>query len=594
MNVPSVFSPVDVSWNRWAENSLVLDAVAGFTSIKLGPNFPGVNSSTGLANDATAYTATVDIDGTNRAVSIVGSAAQTVTTLVAELLTDLTTWATVELVGDAIVITSKATGATSAVFVSDTGTNHLFASLTGVSPVHFGVTSYDFTQGWFAIVGSVNRVGTSVRGNTKYLRWDKMGDVQQEYVSDVIDTFLAAVATTNTPWQNAAASIALPTTVPTLFTNTGLSRSIVYQLGVNANGAGAVQVYIDLNILETAGVPFDQLMMAVNVGLKNAGVPVVATWQNGYNATQPPRMLFQVVASNTPFTPTASGAVLQGTTSSLVLTAGGANDIIAALNGTFGAVLDTAQEAFAVVDFNRVNAAAVLPASVPAVTAGSYDWTVNIDGTSYDVTTAVTAADTMTVIAATMETDLQAATTGSETVEAVGNKFIISSTTADFTSVAVVTIPTAGANPDLFNAIAAAFDVVDPRGDTTVSTWSIGGFATPGVDGAVAGLSFPEIYNGVSYANWNDVLTAEPVGGRIGSGQYIHGPTGFGPVFTGGSGKVFEKEARPQALGQCVYGGAYWDGAAWRDFTPGDPSRDATDDTSLGTNNPNETLDSGV
>lgn len=595
-NVPAPFTAVDVNWNRNAENTLLLQTAFGRATIKLGPNYPGASAPTGLV-PATTYTATVRIDGTNRAVSILGATALTVTTLVAELLADLTTWATVVLSGDTIVITSLTSGPTSGVFASDTGADFLFSSIRGgltaaLSPAHFGVVDYDSTRGWTGpdtlslIAASTNRVGTSVKGNNEYFRSDKISDAQLGDLASVVDRFLAGgAANTNQPWVNAASSIAVPTGVPSSMTETGLSRLLVYQLQVNVNGAGNVTVSINLNVPQTSGASFDQLVEALNIGLAAARLPVVAEWQNGYNATQAPRVMFRVLASNTPFTPTSTGAVLQGTTSSLVLTAGLANDIVAAL-AAFGGAIDVVQSGFGVVNFNRVNAAAVLPATVPAVPTASYDATVNVNDagvrTTYTVTVPVTVADSMTVIAASLQVAVRAATGETELVEAVGNKFLLTENQTGFNTYITVAIPTAGANPDLFRAIASALDVVDRRGTTSVSTYSVDGFATPGLAGAT-NVAFPKTVSGVIYTNWLQVLANSPVGGRL-VAQNIFGPTGYGPLFTSDDGASFEKENRPASRGMCVRGQVYWDGATWRYFT---------DDTDAGANNPPEALQQG-
>jgi len=594
LNVPAPFVPLDVSWNRIAENTLLLRASAGYAHIKFGPNFPGGSSTpTGLANDATVYTATVRIDGTNRAVSIVGSAAQTFTTLMTELNTDLSTWSTVVLDGDTIKITSLTTGATSAVFVSDSGANFLFASLRGTGSQKFGVTDYDSTRGWFNIAASTNRVGTSVRGNSQYLRWDKMRDFtnMQEDISDLIDAFLAAAAAnTNVKWQNAAAGIVVPTGLPNADTSTGLLRTTIYQLRVNLNGAGNVTVFIDLNIPQTTGVSFNNLVAALNTGLKTAGLAVEAVWRPGYSATVPPAIVFTAFPVNTAFTATSTGAVLQGTTSSIVLTDGATNGIVAAL-AAFGGAIDAAAEGFGWVDFHRVNAAAVLPATVPGVAAGSYDFTVTTEDGAFDVTVVLAGGETMTAIAALMQTALQTATGEAELVTAVGSKFLFVNDDAGFNSGISVTIPTAGLNSDLFQAIATALDTT-VGSITTLHTFSGDGWATPGVDGTT-NLAFPKTYNGVVYNNWLEFLARSPIGGRL-SMQFAFGPTGYGPLFTSDGGSAFEKELRPASRGQCIYGQLYWDGAAYRYFVAGDSSRVAADDISAGTNNPPQADDNGL
>lgn len=86
---------------------------------------------TGLANDATVYSANVTIDGIPRTIQITGSAAQTFDALITEINADLTT----PLAGSAsitedgsLVITSSSTGAFSTVVISDVD---LFSSITG-------------------------------------------------------------------------------------------------------------------------------------------------------------------------------------------------------------------------------------------------------------------------------------------------------------------------------------------------------------------------------------------------------------------------------------------------------------------------------
>lgn len=84
---------------------------------------------TGLANDATAYTATITVDGVAKPISVVGSAAQTFTTLLSEINTDLGASATAALFNGVLRVTSATTGATSTVAILDTGAHPLFASV---------------------------------------------------------------------------------------------------------------------------------------------------------------------------------------------------------------------------------------------------------------------------------------------------------------------------------------------------------------------------------------------------------------------------------------------------------------------------------
>ena len=82
------------------------------------------------------YAATITVDGVAKSISVVGSAAQTYTTLVNEINTDLGASATAAIVGGNIVITSATTGVDSSVSVLD---STLFKAVTGfkqlVTPV---------------------------------------------------------------------------------------------------------------------------------------------------------------------------------------------------------------------------------------------------------------------------------------------------------------------------------------------------------------------------------------------------------------------------------------------------------------------------
>lgn len=92
----------------------------------------------------TVYTATITVDGVAIPVAVQGSAAQTFTTLVSEINTDLGAAATAALSGGNIVVTSATTGLTSKVVIAD-GT--LFKSVAGfaglVAPVDGAVDLVD-------------------------------------------------------------------------------------------------------------------------------------------------------------------------------------------------------------------------------------------------------------------------------------------------------------------------------------------------------------------------------------------------------------------------------------------------------------------
>jgi len=90
------------------------DYRAGSQIVDVGGAKTGASAS-GLANDATAYTCTVVIDGVTKNVSVVGNVSQTYTTLMAEINTDLGAAGSVSLVGGNLKFISATTGASSTV-----------------------------------------------------------------------------------------------------------------------------------------------------------------------------------------------------------------------------------------------------------------------------------------------------------------------------------------------------------------------------------------------------------------------------------------------------------------------------------------------
>ena len=126
---------------------------AGFQDGDYGGALTG-GTATGLANDATVYTATVTVDGGADPISIVGSAAQTYTALISELDTDTTggTWA---INGGELRCTSSTTGETSTVSTVDTD---LFATLTDF--VSFNTAVPGDGEPTFASIGNTVVDGT--------------------------------------------------------------------------------------------------------------------------------------------------------------------------------------------------------------------------------------------------------------------------------------------------------------------------------------------------------------------------------------------------------------------------------------------------
>lgn len=109
---------------------------AGSQQVELTQRVAG-GTATGLANDATVYTATIVVDGATVNISVAGSAAQTYTTLLSEINTDLGSAATAALGSNvnAIVVTSATTGLLSTVSITDGTSNPLFGSLTLYSQI---------------------------------------------------------------------------------------------------------------------------------------------------------------------------------------------------------------------------------------------------------------------------------------------------------------------------------------------------------------------------------------------------------------------------------------------------------------------------
>lgn len=109
---------------RHTEDKTAGEQKWGFASAKTAA------SASGLANDATAYTASIVIDGVAKAISIVGSAAQTLATVVSTIQTDVGAAGTVsfDTTGNGFIkVVSATTGAASSVAITDTD---LFDTLT--------------------------------------------------------------------------------------------------------------------------------------------------------------------------------------------------------------------------------------------------------------------------------------------------------------------------------------------------------------------------------------------------------------------------------------------------------------------------------
>ncbi|MCK9369649.1 hypothetical protein M0R04_07055 [Candidatus Dojkabacteria bacterium] len=138
-------------------------AAAGYQDVKFGVN-RAATYTTGLVNDATAYTATVVLDGGSRAVSVVGSAAQTYTDLLTQIQTDLDNGgviAVASLVNGKLRIASTTVSSASTVAITDTGTHPLFASLSFFLEVAPAVVGNDLVTYATASISGGNIIVTS-------------------------------------------------------------------------------------------------------------------------------------------------------------------------------------------------------------------------------------------------------------------------------------------------------------------------------------------------------------------------------------------------------------------------------------------------
>lgn len=149
-------------------------------------------SASGLANDTTAYTASIVVDGVAKPISILGNAAQTLATVISQVNTDLGAAATAafEESGNGFIkVTSATKGAASSVVITDT---NLFSSLTNANPAaETAVAGTD--EGDAALVPGKFRT-TAEAGRTwkltgaRYLRGGTAGKTAQVLLNGAITT----------------------------------------------------------------------------------------------------------------------------------------------------------------------------------------------------------------------------------------------------------------------------------------------------------------------------------------------------------------------------------------------------------------------
>lgn len=396
-NIPGPFTLTDVTLRNAPEASLKLRDVAGFAELLYGPNATLVaGGATGLANDGTAYTANVTVDGVVRAVSVVGSAAQTFTTLLSEINVDLgSAFAVATLSANRIVITSRSTGSASSVVVADTGTFPLFAS---VKSRQFGLAANQSTVGYSA-----------------YVRWSRMWEEERAGV-------LAGVALYNTSaveWTQGIDFINSAGTGIVPGAPTGLALTTTYEIRVAINGGSNITVPVVGRVAQT----YQQLVAALSNASVIAGSTATVSWTQ-FNSTNG-RIVFT--------SPT------YGTSSTIALTAGASNDLITALtNGPF-----TATNGAAVAGVNGTAGTlitnGVTNIDFGAAVAGGDATGLRNDATAYTMDVVVgtriipvsvvgSTAQTFTNLATEIQTDLAAALTGT-TCAVSGGDLVITAPT---------------------------------------------------------------------------------------------------------------------------------------------------------------------
>lgn len=507
MNIPGSFQPVtNLMYNDVDEMALPLESVAGFATLAFSPLPMAGATPTGLLNTAQLYEATVNIDGTDRFVSFAGSAAQTFTDMVTQILADVTTWATVALAGDEVVITSKSTGILSAVIVTDVATTGgalpLFSSVNGVNYKLLS-NKYD-------------------RGHVKYLRWSELDFSDQAEML----ALLPPLDPTSTPWVAAAQGL-------TIVKDTPAPLSMFEAIGIAA-GTYTLDVTVDSVLKHVAfAVPagatidnaYESFALAMKTAFPTAGVSETQTDANTLTwlVTSPTVS----TSGNVTVAAGTTGTDFVATVTATTLTATAGAGTVAAANGTVGTVGDGTPIAATAghQDVTVTDTPAATGATTTAVTTGPFTFNATIDGTAHaGISITVTTGDSYSTIAAAMQAALRTATGHLETVTFVTSPapaFRVTSATTGATSTVAVTDGT------LFAAIAAA--------DT----------ATVGFAAAVQGT------DAIPDASFLTVLS---------SNKALNGASLISSV---GPAAIIERENKPQQRYLTRKDATYWNGSAW-------------------------------
>jgi hypothetical protein len=166
----------------------------GTQAVDFGAAVTGA-TATGLTNDATVYTATVNVDGAGaQSLSIIGSTAQTFATLITQLDID-TANASWSIVAGDLVATSDSYGTTSTILIADT---NLFSSITGFVAVLGAIAGTDTTYTASIVVDGGGAEPISINASTArtYVTLIAQLEIDTTAEWEMIDGDLRAISTT--------------------------------------------------------------------------------------------------------------------------------------------------------------------------------------------------------------------------------------------------------------------------------------------------------------------------------------------------------------------------------------------------------------
>ncbi|MGZ8924625.1 MAG: beta strand repeat-containing protein [Nitrososphaeraceae archaeon] len=399
---------------------------AGYQTVNVGGAKVG-GDATGLANDATTYTASINVDGVAKAISVVGSAAQTFTDLLTEINTDLAAAATITIEAGNLKVTSATTGGASSVAITDTD---LFATLTGYVAIPAAVAGTSTTYTASISVDGVAKA-ISVVGNAAQTFTDLLTE---------INTDLAAAATIAISGGNLRVTSATTgVTSIVAITDTDLFAALTgYVAILTAVDGTATATY-------TASISVDGVAKAISV----VG-----------NAAQTFTDLLTEI--NTDLAAAATIAI-----------SGGNLRVTSATLGTTSLVAITDTDLFAsLTGYVAIPAAVAGTKSTAALTA-----TVVVDGVTKNISILPTAITTFADVITELNTDLGVAATAA----IAGGDIKITSATLGTSSTVDITAGT------LFPALPGyAYLLPAQDGDSTARTYS----ATVVVDGTLRTVRF--------------------------------------------------------------------------------------------------------